>query len=165
MNIRLCKENDSEQFLKLLETLDKESEFMLYEPEERKTSIEQMHEIIKQKEKKASVLFVVEEDGNIIGFLSADKGQVNRNKHTAYIVIGILKDYYNKGIGTQLFNKLDNWAINNNIKRLELSVMTHNTRAINLYKKMGFKVEGTKKYSLRINNKYVDEYYMAKIIL
>lgn len=165
MNIRLCKDNDSEQFLTLLKTLDKESEFMLFEPEERKTSIEQMSEIIKQKEKKASVLFVVEVDENIIGFLSADKGQVNRNKHTAYIVTGILKKYYNKGIGTQLFNKLDNWAINNNIKRLELTVMTHNTRAINLYKKMGFIIEGTKKYSLRVNNKYIDEYYMAKLIL
>jgi RimJ/RimL family protein N-acetyltransferase len=43
--------------------------------------------------------------------------------------------------------------------------MAHNERAIRLYKKMGFEIEGTKKHSLLISGSYVDEYYMAKLIL
>ena len=42
--------------------------------------------------------------------------------------------------------------------------MVHNERAIRLYKKMGFEIEGTKKHSLFVNGQYVDEYYMAKIL-
>jgi RimJ/RimL family protein N-acetyltransferase len=43
--------------------------------------------------------------------------------------------------------------------------MVHNERAIALYKKMGFEIEGTKKRSMRIDGQYVDEYYMAKTYL
>jgi len=51
------------------------------------------------------------------------------------------------------------------VHRLELTVMVHNERAIRLYKKMGFEIEGTKKHSLLISGSYVDEYHMAKLIL
>jgi RimJ/RimL family protein N-acetyltransferase len=50
------------------------------------------------------------------------------------------------------------------VKRLELSVMTHNERGIALYKKMGFEIEGTKRASIYVNGNYVDEYLMSKII-
>jgi RimJ/RimL family protein N-acetyltransferase len=56
------------------------------------------------------------------------------------------------------------WARERGFHRLELTVMTHNERAIRLYKKMGFEVEGVKKHSLFVNGEYVDEYYMAKLI-
>jgi RimJ/RimL family protein N-acetyltransferase len=79
-------------------------------------------------------------------------------------VIGILEQFTGKGIGTQLFQMLEAWARSNDIHRLELTVMTHNERAIALYKKMGFEIEGIKKHSLFVNGEYVDEYYMAKLI-
>lgn len=44
-----------------------------------------------------------------------------------------------------------------------LTVMTHNSRAIALYKKMGFTIEGLKKHSMKVDGRYVDEYLMAKI--
>lgn len=37
----------------------------------------------------------------------------------------------------QLFKRLDNWAKENKIKRLELTVETNNIGAINLYEKSG----------------------------
>jgi len=42
--------------------------------------------------------------------------------------------------------------------------MTHNHAGINLYKKYGFEIEGIKKCAMLVNNVYVDEYYMAKIL-
>ncbi len=41
--------------------------------------------------------------------------------------------------------------------------MTHNDNGIKLYKEMGFEVEGIKKNSIIIDDRLVDEYYMAKI--
>ena len=50
------------------------------------------------------------------------------------------------------------------IHRLELSVVTHNEAGLRLYKKMGFKIEGTKRHSLLIDGEFVDEYYMSKLL-
>jgi RimJ/RimL family protein N-acetyltransferase len=42
--------------------------------------------------------------------------------------------------------------------------MTHNTRVIRLYKRLGFAIEGTKRHTLLVNGADVDEYYMAKLL-
>ena len=101
-------------------------------------------------------MHIVEDDGKLVGFLLAKRGHVNRIKHSAYIVIGILKSYTGKGIGRRLFNELNNWATVNGVTRLELTVMKNNERVIRLYKKMGYKIEGVKEKSV------VDEYIWLK---
>jgi Acetyltransferases, including N-acetylases of ribosomal proteins len=107
---------------------------------------------------------VTEENSEIIGFLSAERGFANRIKHSAYIVVGILENYRGKKIGTKLFEELEKWAENNFIYRLELTVMTNNEGAVMLYKKMGFKIEGIKEKSLIVDENFVNEYYMAKLL-
>jgi hypothetical protein len=42
--------------------------------------------------------------------------------------------------------------------------MCHNEHGIRLYQKMGYQTEGVKQDSLWVNGKYVNEYYMAKIL-
>ena len=76
----------------------------------------------------------------------------------------LLKSERGKGIGAKLFEALEEWANQQSIHRLELTVMTYNTAGIALYKKMGFEIEGTKRDSLLIDGKYVDEYYMSKLL-
>jgi putative acetyltransferase len=53
----------------------------------------------------------------------------------------------------------DNWL---KLKRVELCVFTDNQSAISLYKKMGFVVEGTKKFAAIRDGSYIDEYLMAR---
>ena len=67
-----------------------------------------------------------------------------KNKHAAYIVIGIATEHQGKGIGTQLFAELEKWAINNGLHRLELTVITENIAGVKLYEKAGFEIEGNK---------------------
>jgi RimJ/RimL family protein N-acetyltransferase len=81
-----------------------------------------------------------------------------------YIVVGVLQAYSGQGIGTRLFREVEKWAREQELHRLELTVMTHNERAIHLYKKMGFEIEGTKRDSICVDGTYVDEYYMAKLL-
>jgi RimJ/RimL family protein N-acetyltransferase len=161
--IRNIREDDAKKFLSMLIQLDNETKLMLYEPGERKRDIDKIRSIIKDAHP-SSFIYVVEDDRKLVGFLSAKRGHTNRMKHRVYIVIGIMKSYTGKGIGRRLFNELDNWATDNGVTRLELTVMKHNERAISLYKKMGYKVEGVREKSVVVNGDYVDEYYMAKII-
>ncbi|TYR80551.1 GNAT family N-acetyltransferase [Priestia megaterium] len=165
MLIREIEMTDAHKFVELIKQVEKESKYMMFEGDERKLSSEQQEkniEIIKQQAN--STIFVAEINNEIVGYLHAVGGAVNRNRHVAYVSIGILKEYRGGGIGVSLFNQLESWAKEQRIHRLELTVVVENVVAIHLYKKAGFQVEGTKKDSLKINGLFVDEYYMAKIL-
>lgn len=165
MIIREIKLEDAEKFLNMLKQLDKETKHMLYEEDERNCTIQDMKERLSKREDNTKyATFIVEDNGDIVGFLSADRGLVNRIKHSAYIVIGMLEPYRGKGIGMALIEKLFKWARNNKIIRLELTVVKDNRYAVNLYKKMGFKVEGIREKAMIVDGKYVDEYYMGRIL-
>lgn len=165
MNIKPIKESDGEAFLALCKTLDQETQFMMLEPGERTTTVEEQSQRIKNVlSTDNQIILVAEDEDRLVGFLAAFGGGYQRNRSSAYIVTGILQEYAGRGLGTQFFQSVEEWAIAHNIHRLELTVMCHNERAVHLYKKVGFVVEGVKKDSLRINGKYVDEFYMAKIL-
>ncbi|MDF2989467.1 MAG: family N-acetyltransferase [Eubacterium sp.] len=153
----------AEDFLKLLKTLDCESKFMMLEPFERTITAEQLAERLDSDDQNG-IYFGARVNSELIGFISASRGNYKRIRHGAYIVIGILKNYSGQGIGKSLFEKIDEWSLLNSITRLELTVMTHNFRAIRLYEKMGFVREGIKYRSMVVDGQYVDEYYMAKLI-
>lgn len=163
MKIRRCEINDADNMLKMLLELDKETEYMLFEADERPNDINRVKAMINHSINGDNLLLIATEDDNIIGFLSAQRGIIRKIKHTAYIVVGIREKFRGKGIGKKLFCELDLWAKENNISRLELTVMCPNSMAKQLYEKNGFEVEGTKRNSIFMNGKYIDEYYMSKI--
>ncbi|VAW84152.1 hypothetical protein MNBD_GAMMA18-904, partial [hydrothermal vent metagenome] len=55
-------------------------------------------------------------------------------------------------------------AASNQFHRIELSVMEDNVQAKTLYEKMGFQSEGLKHDSLKVNGRYINEYFMVKFI-
>jgi len=87
-----------------------------------------------------------------------------RTRHSAGIGMMVHKDFQGMGVGTKLLQSLldvaDNWLM---LVRVELSVFTDNERAITLYKKHGFEIEGTKKKAGIRNGVYADEYIMARV--
>jgi RimJ/RimL family protein N-acetyltransferase len=165
IRIRQINEDDSENYLALCKQLDQETKFMMLEPDERTTDAEQQKERIRSLLATGnSMIFVAEDDKELVGYLGAYGGDFRRNRHKAHIVIGILQKFTGMGIGTTLFTEVEKWAKQVGIHRLELTVMSHNHAGLALYKKMGFFVEGTAKDSLLVDGTYVDEYYMAKIL-
>ncbi|MDQ0973815.1 RimJ/RimL family protein N-acetyltransferase [Neobacillus niacini] len=166
MLIREIQPVDAENFLCLIKQVESEAKFMLMEAGERKTTPEQQHKKLEHiKQQSNSTIFVAEQEkGKLVGYLIAIGGSVNRTKHSAYLVIGILEEYRGLGIGTRLFQRLEEWAINSNISRLELTVITQNEAGITLYKKSGFEIEGIKRKSLMIDDEFYNEYFMSKLL-
>ncbi|KON89913.1 GCN5 family acetyltransferase [Sporosarcina globispora] len=163
MIIRHIKPADAQALADLITQVENESEYMLFEPGERQTTAEAQRKRIEAIEK-GSTIIIAEKDNQLIGFVMAIGGAARRNKHSAYLVAGILSGHRGQGIGTKLFEELDRWAREHNIHRLELTVVIRNQAGVALYKKAGFQVEGTKKHSLVINGEFVDEYYMGKLL-
>ncbi|MCS0669903.1 GNAT family N-acetyltransferase [Cytobacillus firmus] len=165
MIIRHIKPADAVALANLITQAENESDYMLFEPGERKTSAEAQGKRIEAIQKEDhSTIIVAEKDSRLIGFVMAIGGAARRNKHSAYLVAGILSEHRGQGIGTKLFEELDRWARKHNIHRLELTVVIRNQAGVALYKKAGFQIEGTKKHSLLINGEFVDEYYMGKLL-
>ncbi len=125
-------------------------------------------ELIKEKiinRGKNQYWYVAEENGKVIGLgILMNHGNLRR-KHVGVITLMVNSDYQNKGIGSLLMDKLINLSESLNIIRLELCVFRDNYKAINLYKKFGFKEEGIKIKSALKNGEYVDEIIMARINL
>ena len=89
---------------------------------------------------------------------------VSKIKHIGYIVIGMMNDYRKRGYATQMFEETLKWAERKGLRRLELTVITTNTPAVNFYEKLGFKIEGIKRQSIFMDEHYFDELYMAKLL-
>ncbi|MDW0115979.1 GNAT family N-acetyltransferase [Sporosarcina thermotolerans] len=164
MKVRQVKPPDAEQLVKLISHVESTSDFMLFEAGERNLSAEQFRKRIESFGEDASTILISENEGALTGYLMVIAGGSKRNKHSAYLVIGISREFRGQGIGKALFAELDNWARKQNLHRLELTVMKTNAPGVALYEKAGFQIEGVKKNSLLVNGEYIDEYYMAKLI-
>lgn len=165
MIIREIQLGDAQRFLELCMKTDGESEFLLFEKDERPTTVEEQRQSIQTFKKSTNrTIFVVEDNHQLVGYLLARGGSARKNCHSVYIVIAILQSHTGKGIGTLLFKKLEEWAHEKDIHRLELGVMEPNVHALSLYKKMGFEIEGKKRKVFYMNGAYIDEYMMAKFL-
>lgn len=165
MKIRQIQLEDAAAFAKLIQEVEKESEFMLYEANERKVSPEiQTNMILSLTTKENSNIFVAEIEGELVGYLIAVGGTARRTAHSANLVIGILERFRGQGIGTRLFEEVEIWARKQHLHRLGLSVMSTNEAGQALYKKMGFEMEGIKRHSLNVNGTFIDEYCLSKIL-
>lgn len=138
---------------------------MMLEPGERPADVAWQESRIQRwlAEANESVL-VCARGGELAGFVGIVGGGYRRNRHSAYLVLGVRQKYAGQGVGMQLMEAAEDWARRQGIHRLELTVMTHNQRAIGLYRKMGFEIEGVRHDSLRVNGRYVDEYAMVKLL-
>ena len=163
MKYRKVSVNEAEQFWNLMNQLDYETKYMLYEPGERTENLSKIESLIRDSVEGEDFLLAAETDNKLIGYISAQKGRLNRIAHSAYIVVGILKDYRGKGIGTEFFKRLIAWAEEKKITRLELTVICENEAAKHLYLKSGFEIEGVKRKSVCVDGEYLDEYYMARV--
>ncbi|SHF09472.1 GNAT family N-acetyltransferase [Alkalibacter saccharofermentans] len=100
----------------------------------------------------------------IVGTAGLHLNELPRKRHSATIGIMVHTEYQGMGIGKQLMNAVldvaDNWLM---LTRIELEVFADNEKAINLYQKLGFNVEGVKKKAAIRNGRYADEMLMSRI--
>jgi L-phenylalanine/L-methionine N-acetyltransferase len=101
----------------------------------------------------------------LVGNIGVHRLTRARRAHVAEIGMGVRDSWQGKGVGSALMRAAldlaDNWL---GLKRIELTVYIDNKRAIALYRKFGFEVEGTHRgYSLR-DGAYVDAHTMARIV-
>jgi len=107
---------------------------------------------------------VAELADTVSGHIVLHVNQNPRRGHTGVIGMAVLEGFERKGVGSALLSSAldlaDNWL---NLSRVELTVYTDNTAAINMYKKFAFLVEGeAEKFAFR-DGEFVNALYMARV--
>ncbi len=148
MIIRKAKKEDIDQIIQLLDDLEKTHLELDLSETERKfiQRVQDVKRIIKSGLEKAlnkdHLLLVAENDGNIVGYLKAEIETRSLTKlHDKKLYIRhliILKQYRNKGIGTQFIKEAEKFAATKNIPFITLKTSTKNKEALDFYKNLGF---------------------------
>lgn len=162
--IRDATPQDAVASITLRKAIFGETDFLLYAPDEYVTTPE---ELSAQFERIAtsghSRSLLAEIDGTPVGLLGAVGFSVPRLRHAAQLYLGVLRGHWGRGLGSALLTEALAWAPRAGISRLELFVMKDNARAIALYERLGFRVEGARRRAYIINGRPVDDLLMAYV--
>jgi len=89
---------------------------------------------------------------------------INWRHLRAEVGIWISPSYWKRGYGKKSLNLIKTIGFNHlKLNRLEAHIATENTNSIHLFKKCGFKEEGTLKQYLKFDNKFHDTVILAHI--
>lgn len=107
--------------------------------------------------------FVAEINQKIVGIIRLTIGK-DRERHVGDVDLAVHDAFQGQGIGKMLMLTIldlaDNWL---NLYRLELNVFTDNERAINLYQRFDFEIEGRKRADSFRGGNYIDSYIMGRL--
>lgn len=112
------------------------------------------------------LVLVAEISGSVVGLLFFESGPRKRQAHRGSLHMSVEKTWRGKGVGEGLLKTLMEWAKENPlIEKVGLSVLSPNTRAIGLYKKLGFIEEGRRPREIKMGpGEYVDEILMFRFV-
>jgi len=164
IKVRKAEALDAAAVLELREKLLTETSFMLWEPGEFQFSVEDESKRIDRLNGRDNCLMIVaEESGQLIGTLTAYGGETRRIRHRATVALGVAREHWGKGAATAMLDFALRWSRERKLRRIELTVHTSNDRAVGVYKRCGFQVEGVRRSSLLVDGRYVDEFLMVVI--
>jgi len=140
INLRKANLSDFEQYINLRKQDILEYSKIIGE----KIPLAQEKQIKKEFEgmlkSKAHIILVVEKDNFLIGYLT---GSIIKNvwQHSGYVDdVFVKSDFKKKGVGRHLIEGFIKFLKDNKIRKCRLGVNVKNENAINLYKKLGFKI-------------------------
>lgn len=167
VSLRKARVGDLEQLAENTQSVADEGKYIFTErvTEERKRSMERLI-------KDAGCLVIVAEVGaggrrqKIVGNLTMTKyGDVEKARHVRVLGMLLIDGYRGMGVGTRLMTRALDWAkVQDGVEKVILGVFSDNTRALHLYEKFGFKVEGVRKSQYYIGGKHADEIDMALFV-
>lgn len=164
--LRSPRVEDAEKLLNYITKSCGETEYLARYPEEWNTTVEQEEAWVNRLRSSADTLGITcYVDGEVAGNCEISFRGGMKVSHRATIAIAILKDYWNLGIGSAMFEELVSAAQNRGTEIMELEFIEGNDRARRLYEKFGFRIVSQKPNAFRLKDgTYRSEVYMQKYL-
>lgn len=106
---------------------------------------------------------VAEAEGHAVG-AAALRPFYGRRAHAGEFWLGVNDRFAGRGVGSRLLAAIidtaENWL---NVTRIEMTVFVDNARAIALYERFGFEIEGTHRAASFRNGVFADVHCMARL--
>ncbi|WP_223590204.1 GNAT family N-acetyltransferase [Neobacillus bataviensis] len=162
--VRSATESDAQSLSEVRLQIDGETENLDREPGEAYIDEAGFKQIIRNDTESLNNLFLVAEaNERIVGFSRLVGNNLKRTSHKVEFGICVLKDFWGYGLGKNLLSESIYWADSNNIKKITLNVLETNEKAIELYKRYGFEVEGVlKKDKILFDGNYYNTIVMGR---
>lgn len=162
-HIRKATVMDAEQLSQLRLVVDGETDNFDRERGEDFLSKTDFEEMIRSESVEGNSLFLVAEvEGHLVGFLRAKGGQLKRTSHRVEFGVAVKKQYWGQSIGKSLIQEMLQWADQKGIRKVTLQVLETNQKAIALYERLGFIVEGELKDDKKIGDIYYSTILMGR---
>ena len=162
--IRDAELADAAKVLVMLDALDQETWLTTFEPGELGLDLARFAGWLADLRLMQDCYLVASDGDCLLGFVYAERGRYFRTQHCANVTLGLLPRARGRGLGSRLLGGVDDWARRDGVRRLELTVMVHNSPAIGLYRDCGYFQEGVRHRSLIVDGIPVDELLMAKLL-
>ena len=164
VHLRGSTQGDGPAVLAYITALGLSTEFILSHADDLPT-LEQVDghiEMIPQG-KFYSLVAIDPDSGGVVGNASYRFSPRVKMSHVGDLGIGVLPDWQGSGLGSLLLARsIEDMRAKPGIVRLELTVMNGNDRALRMYDRAGFVVEGHKNRSMRQpDGSYADEILMG----
>lgn len=157
MIIRSVKVKDAEKILEYTKIVGNESNNLLFGSEGIGLNVDQEVKVLESIiNHPKQIMIVAIANDEIVGLANLSGQTRERIAHQARLAISVRKDYWGKGISSQLMSSLINFAKEIQIEVITLEVFSNNIRGIKLYEKFGFEHIGEFKKFAKINGEFVD---------
>ena len=159
--IEIATEKDAEALLEYTKQIGGETDNLTFGAEGIGFTVAQEAEYIRRIENSCDeVLFVAKDNGKIIGDASLCR-MPRRMNHRGDLGIGVVRKYWNCGVGSRLLSEIIGFAKENSFDIIELQVRSDNASAIHLYEKFGFEKIGTHMSFFKMENENIPFDYMC----
>jgi RimJ/RimL family protein N-acetyltransferase len=163
LEIREAVAKDAADLLRFLDAISGESDNLTFGPGEFFITLDQEEEYLAAQQRRSNAIHLLGLiDQKIVATLSFAGGGRQRIKHTGEFGMSVLKEHWNKGIGTTMLSTFLTWCRGTKeIRKVNLRVRVDNRAAIHLYEKMGFKHEGRISREFQIEGQFFDTFCMG----
>ena len=157
---------DAEKLLNYIQKACGETDFLTRYPEEWTTTVEQEEAWVNRLRSSPDTLGITCcVDGDVAGNCEISFRGGMKMSHRATVAIAILKEYWNLGIGSAMFQEMIAAAQKRGTEIIELEFIEGNDRARHLYEKFGFCVVSEKPKAFKLKDgTYRSEFYMQKYL-
>ncbi|WP_088010516.1 GNAT family N-acetyltransferase [Gottfriedia acidiceleris] len=166
VNVRQATGTDAKSIIDFYNIVGGETNFLSFGGNEfQRNELEYQTFLEDTFNEKNSIILLGTINDQIISIGSINSSQKERTKHVGTLGIVIKKKYWGLSLGKLLMQSLVDWAKQNNLTRkIQLVTNEDNHKAIQLYKNLGFEIEGVMKEDTYINGKYCNTLMMGLFI-
>jgi len=125
--------------------------------------IEQAREFVVGNIVKGYPQLVALEGERVLGWCDVTPVQRPVMRHCGVLGMGLLPEWRGRGLGERLMRQTLEAARAFGFSRVELTVRAENARALALYRRVGFEVEGRKRRAVLIDGVFSDLVIMAQL--